>query len=253
MQQTSARRDGGPMTEPIVVIGEDGALRDALEREVASLPAPTLAALDLDEAAERAGALDRPPAVVLVPAHAIDPDRFEASLARLRVRSGAERLVPIAFGRQPDEARRRALRDAGVELALFGRFGRNALRFQLNRALAPGAGRWARGELRAPKEWRTRAFAAGREKSVRCYSLSSAGVYLVTPRPWIVGADIDLDLPVGADRLRLSGRIVYTRTGSEHDRSLLPRGMAVAFRPLCAHVQAVIRQDVTATQASLRV
>ena len=34
-------------------------------------------------------------------------------------------------------------------------------------------------------------FVSGREKLVRCYTLSSAGGYFVTPRPFVVGSAID--------------------------------------------------------------
>lgn len=239
--------------DPILVLGPEGPLRDALLREVTSLPAKAFGAADFEEAASIVFENDQPPSILLVPEVAIDSATFEADLSELRIRSGSPRLVPIAYGRAPDDERRREIREAGVDLALFGRFGRHALRFQINRALSPWAERSPRGELRAPKEWRARTFASGREKSVRCYSLSSAGAYLVTPRPWVVGSAIDLELPVGHDRLRLPGRIVYTHAGDSADRRGLPTGMAVTFDSLSEHVQAVIRQDVTATHEALRV
>ena len=236
--------------EPILVIGDDGPFRHALTKEVEALPAPTLVANSLSDAIAEASDFERAPSIVLVPEPHIDRD-FETSLAELRIRAGAPDLVPIAFGRAPDDERRREIRNAGVDLALFGRFGRHALRFQINRALSPWIERPLRGELRAPAEWRTRTFSSGKEKSVRCYSLSSGGAYFVTPRPWVVGSDIALELPVGRDRLLVSGKILYTNVGDS--RTGLPRGMAVAFRPLSEHIQEVIRQGVTTTHEALEV
>lgn len=239
--------------DPILVIGGNESFTRALAREIESLPGRALTAPSLEAAIEQADGTGRPPSIVLVPEPEIDVDEFEDQLASLRIRTASPRLVPIAYGRAPDDARRREIRDVGVELALFGRFGRNALRFQVNRALSPWVEQVPRGERRAPKEWRTRTYSSGKEKAVRCYSLSSGGAYFVTPRPWVVGSDISLELPVGTERLLVSGRIVYTNAGDEASRKGLPRGMAVAFRPLSEHIQQAIREDVTATHEALEV
>jgi len=239
--------------DPILVIGPDRPFQRALAHEVESLPAPVVTAESIATATAKIQDGDRAPAIVLLPESEIHANEFEAEFAELRIRMGSRRLIPIAFGRAPDAARRREIRQAGVELALFGRFGRHALRFQINRALSPFADRAHRGELRAPKEWRTRTYSAGREKGVRCYSLSSRGAYFVTPRPWVVGSEIALELPLGLDRLLVSGSILYTNVGDETDRRGLPRGMAVAFRPLSQHFRQVIREDVTTAQQVLEV
>jgi hypothetical protein len=240
-------------TDPVLVIGPDGAFQRTLSREIESLPAAVMGAESISAAAEEFAGADRPPSIMLLPEGHIHPIEFEAELAELRVRLRSPELVPIAFGRAPDDARREEIREAGVDLALFGRFGRHALRFQINRALSSFAEGARRGELRAPKEWRTRTYSSGREKRVRCYSLSSRGAYFVTPRPWIVGSEIALELPLGLDRLLVSGSILYTNVGDDTARPALPRGMAVAFRPLSKHIRKVIRKDVTAAHQALEV
>ncbi len=241
------------LADPIVVIGPEGPLRRAMAREIEALPAPVLVSESMAEAASTLGEGTRPPSIVLVPENAIRADSFEAELAELRIRTRSPHLVPIAFGRAPGDARRREIREAGVELALFGRFGRHALRFQINRALSPFGERRSRGELRAPQEWRTRTFSLGKEKSVRCYSLSSGGAYFVTPRPWVVGSEIALELPVGHDRLLVSGKILYTNLGGDAQRRGLPRGMAVAFRPLSQDIKREIREGLCETHEGLEV
>jgi hypothetical protein len=235
----------------ILLIGPDTRIQRTLIRELHSLSATTLTADSLNEASRTYPGCDRPPNIVLLPEKRIDTAEFEEEMGNLRIRTGAPRLVPIAFGQTPTADRRRALRNAGIDLALFGPFGRHALRFQANRALSPWATRRPRGELRTPQEWRTRTFSSGKEKAVRCYSLSSGGGYFVTPRPWIVGSDISLELPIGRDRMLIDGRILYTNLGG--DERALPRGMAISFRPLCDRVQQVIRTNISATRRQFEV
>lgn len=236
---------------PILLIGPDSKIQRALVQELHALPATTLTAACFEEARPQQGKPQRPPRVVLLPVRSIRLLEFEEQLADLRIRAGSPALVPIVFGPTPDASRRGALRDAGIHLALFGRFGRHALRFQINRALSPWAARRPRGELRAPKEWRTRTFSSGQEKAVRCYSLSSGGAYFVTPRPWVVGSDVKLELPLGPERVLIDGRILYTNVSSGDGGRALPRGMAISFRPLSDHLQKIIRADVTRTQSTL--
>lgn len=237
-----------------IVVGADDALRRALVAELEALPMPVTTARSLARAAAEARRGETSPRVVLVAEHEVETDELEAQIAELRVRSGAARVVPLLFGRAPSAERRAELRRAGAELALFGRFGRHALRFQINRALAPAARRARRSELRAPMEWRTRVFADGREKLVRCYTLSSTGGYFVTPRPWVVGSSVCLELP-GArpTRFKIEGRIVYTHAAGQDGEKHLPRGMAVAFSHLDAELEQVIRRGVAATQAALEI
>ncbi len=94
---------------------------------------------------------------------------------------------------------------------------------------------------------------SGREKAARCYSLSPGGAYFVTPRPWIIGSEIALELPVDRGRRLVAGTILSTNVGDPTDRHALPRGMAIAFRPLSEHIQQTIREDVTATHRALEV
>lgn len=249
-----------PATRPAVesssalVIGADDEFHRALVDELERLPLPVTVAPSLRALATSVEPGPRRPRVLLVPESEIDPDELEQTLSELRVRSGASRIAPIVFGKRPSPERRDALRRAGLELALFGRFGRHALRFQVNRALASEQRLALRGELRAPMEWRTRVFADGREKQVRCYSLSTTGGYFVTPRPWVVGSRVALELPSSRPgRFVIEGRIVYTHaTASESEKSL-PRGMAVAFSQLDADLEDVIRRGVSACASALRI
>ncbi|MBW2426473.1 MAG: PilZ domain-containing protein [Deltaproteobacteria bacterium] len=238
---------------PILLWGRTSRLRDALAAELAAMRALVVEGETPDALIEGLASFSRAPSTVILPETSIEPDRFETELAELRIRAATTRLVPITYGRMPDGERRMALRRAGVHLALFAPFGGHALRFQVNRALSRHATRAPRGDLRVPKEWRTRTFASGREKRVRCYSLSTGGAYLVTPRPWVVGSDLALELPLGQEPLRVAGRVVYTKGSADAARPLLPEGMAIAFRPLAQPVHDAIRADVSRSRFGLEV
>ena len=76
----------------------------------------------------------------------------------------------------------------------------------------------------------------------------------MTPRPFVVGAEIDLELPSSSvPRFVLHGRIVYTNASASEAEKSLPRGMGVAFEPLEADLEQVIRRGVEATQSALEV
>ncbi|MFK7896101.1 MAG: hypothetical protein AB8G23_09715 [Myxococcota bacterium] len=239
--------------ESILILGPESRFQSTLRNEVAALPAQVITASDLEDVVAQTACLRQPPSILMIPEAQIDPERIEEKLGELRIRTRAERLVPIAFGRAPSEERRQALREAGIDLALFGRFGRHALRFQINRALSPWARQAPRGELRAPQEWRTRTFSSGKKKTVRCYSLSSRGAYFVTPRPWIVGSEVAFELPLRDERRLIDGRILYTHESGGGDRRTLPGGMAVAFTSMPRDLKDLIQRGVTATQVGLQV
>jgi hypothetical protein len=240
-----------------LVIGPDGAFRSALASELSSLALTVRTAdslLDASDTSRPKHADSSPIDVLLIAEDEVVPEELEQSLSELRVRLGSPRLVPILFGRPPAPERRAALRRAGTELALFGRFGRHALRFQVNRALAPAMPNGMRGQARAPMEWRTRMFAAGREKLVRCYSLSPAGGYFVTPRPFVVGAGVALELPSSQPtRFVIEGRIVYTHALGDEAGHNLPGGMAVAFSELDEGLEQVIRRGVAMSRNALTI
>ena len=237
----------------VLIVDLDTALHRALSEELRACQLSVAYAPSMENASRLEGADTGIPSTVLIPEQLIRPETFEEELTALRIRTGAASLVPIAVGRRPDEARRNELRAAGVRLALFGRFGRHTLRFQVNRALSPFATRTLRGELRAPMEWRTQTYCAGREKGVRCYSLSMRGAYFVTPRPWIVGAELDFALPLAGRERQISGRVLYTKHNDGSDRPALPGGMAVEFEPLASGLRDVIAQDLSRSRFGLEV
>jgi PilZ domain len=238
---------------PVLLIGPDSRLQRALRLELHALHTPVREAASLRAALDDVASFRTQPSVVMIPDALIETDSFEEERAEFQIRAGVPRVIPIAIGRRPDEERREALRDAGIRLALFGRFGRHALRFQLNRALSCFANRSPRGDLRAPMEWRTRTSSSGREKGVRCYSLSTRGAYFATPRPWVVGSEITLELPLSQRDREIEARVLYTKGHGESTRPGLPGGMAVTFESLSTRLQHIIERDLAKTRCGLEV
>jgi hypothetical protein len=114
------------------------------------------------------------------------------------------RLVPSAppvflgAGRDPGEEGRRALRDAGVPLAIFDPVDLHTLRFQLNRALAGDrVTRQRRRTLRAPA---------------------------------VVKSRVDISFtPPGRKPTQIGGRVVMTNVPGNVMRRSLPFGMGIQF------------------------
>ena len=239
--------------KPVLLVGPDSRLQAALAQELHALRMPMRRADSLRDALADRATCEARPAVVLIPDALIDPDRFEEEHAEFQIRTGAARCVPIAIGRRPTEERRRALRESGVRLALFGRFGRHALRFQLNRALSAFSMHSPRGDRRAPMEWKTQAAAMGQRKNLRCYSLSTRGAYFATPRPWVVGSVLSLELPFTRRDREVWGRVLYTRNQWETTRPELPGGMGVTFQTISPELRAIIERDLAARACGLEV
>lgn len=102
-------------------------------------------------------------------------------------------------------------------------------------------------------EWRTRTYSSGREKTVRCYSLSERGAYFTTPRPWVVGSELTLELPLTERDREIQGRVLYTKSTGESNRPGLPGGMAVSFDALPPLLRDAIQRNLAASRTSLEV
>ena len=177
-------------------------------------------------------------AAVVIP---VDLPTFDlgAALRFLRRLEPSGELTFVASGHRPDSEDRELLRDAGIELALWGPVDDHTLRFQMNRALATSEivlGK--RGRLRAPADWPIVVHAGSRRKPARIYSLSSGGTYLATGRPSLPGADVVVELPLPASGTRIPARVVMTNVPGNLIRENLPVGMGVSFRKVARDVEA---------------
>jgi len=230
----------------ILVLGRDGEAPRRLAERVRGLGqravrAPTpLRALEI--ARERS--VHYPAALICA-----DPELLEQRglLAQLRERSPPGEPTLIAAGPAPEAPLREALREAGVEIALFDPVGDPALRFFLNRATLQADGVFPRGEPRAPTDLQVRIFSGGRAKQAALYCLSSGGAFFATPSPWLAGAEVAIELPLDTGALAVVGRVLYTNVPGNLQRPGLPAGMAVRFRDTSAEERRALGRAVEAS------
>jgi hypothetical protein len=205
---------------------------------------------DPRSAATRAAKHSEPVRAALIPASFALPHR-SGELDQLLRAAGAGGIRFIASGERPGREAEGRLREKGVRLCLWSPFQDRELRFVLNRALFDPTQNFftrdqnrVRHELRAPTSLGARILLGGREKPALIYNLSVGGCYLETLRPTLVGATLELTLPLPKAELRVSGRVVLTNVPGNLERSNLPRGMAVEFLRLAPDARETIQQYV---------
>jgi hypothetical protein len=241
---------GGART--ILLLGSHGTPLSGLAERVRQLGFRTLRARALEDALALAAERDLHFGAVLLDPR-IDLSGFAEKVHHLEIRAAGDELVCIAAGEAPDERHRKALRTAGVHLALWSPIGQHALRFQLNRALSEANGSLLRSGDRVPTGWLARIFASGREKPAHVYSLSPGGAYLETHRPSLAGAEVAVELPLPTGPLTLGARVIYTNVPGNLRRHSLPHGMAVQFTAPPPDADDAIRASLEHAGASLLV
>jgi hypothetical protein len=186
----------------------------------------------------------------LIPSGFALPQRV-GELDQLMRAAGTDGIRFVAAGRRPGPEAERRLREKNVRLCLWSPFHDRELRFVLNRALFDATlnvhGRdrnKVRHELRAPTSLGTRILLGGREKPALIYNLSVGGCYLETVRPTLVGASLELALPLPNGEFRVAGRVVLTNVPGNLERPNLPRGMAIEFLRLAEETREAIQQYV---------
>jgi hypothetical protein len=158
------------------------------------------------------------------------PNEIAALPSAVRHRIAAGELSALAVGERPSEDQRKQLRQAGVQLAVFEPFDERALRFQVNRALAasPRGGK-LRVDARAPIHWPVAVRVADRRKGAETYTVATGGAFLETARPSMVGARLDLELPLPRGVAVVHGWVVHTNVTGNLANPALPSGMGVRF------------------------
>ena len=156
--------------------------------------------------------------------------RLSAFAAPLRQHLESGELTGLAVGEEPTPEIRQQLREAGFTLALWHPFDDRTLRFQVNRAFLRSRSKGpARSELRAPLACRVCVRTPGRRKEARLYNLSAGGAFLETPRPSMVGAEVNVErqLPNGARSL--PANVLHTNVPGNLLRPQVPVGMGIRF------------------------
>lgn len=181
--------------------------------------------------------------VALVPPALPDAILPEA-LHTLRARSASERLALIAVGRRPEGDVIERLRSGGIELALFEPVSDQALRFQVNRAMAAPPPAHRRHSPRVPTDWHPGFRQGERRREAAVYSLSAEGAFLSTPRPCMRGAHVAVELPLPLSHLDVDARVLYTNVTGNLRRANLPTGMGILFSDLGEEDARVLRAFV---------
>jgi CheY-like chemotaxis protein len=169
---------------------------------------------------------------------------LDAALNSLRNHPCTENLAVIAVGESPGDEELIRLREAGIDRALWEPVGDHALRFELNRCFAEPGTLSDRNELRAPTEWNTRIFVAGRQKTASIYAISANGAFIATPRPQIRGAKVAIEVPLPSGSISLAATVVYANVPGNLRKSNLPSGMALLFEGASPEQISLVRSAV---------
>jgi len=201
-------------------------------------------------AAARVARHDQPVRAVLLPAAFALPHRG-GELDHLVRAAGTLGIRFVAVGARPGPEAEFQLREKNVRLCLWSPFHDRELRFVVNRALFdPTAAFYdpekadVRHDLRVPTELAARVRVGGREKPALVYSLSVGGCFLETQRPTLVGATLEIALPLPLGEFSAAGRVILTNVTGNLERSRLPRGMGVEFQRLVPDAREAIQHFV---------
>ncbi|MGH0035459.1 MAG: PilZ domain-containing protein [Myxococcota bacterium] len=188
---------------------------------------PLLAA-DLAEAEAVLAKAGTPVAAALIDLALVDRN-LKGCLKRLRRHAPTTGMTFVAFGAAPERATRKTLRSAGVSLGLWEPIDEGVLRFQINRALNGSREGHGRSSPRVPTFLVARVHGGGRTKDAVVYSLSETGAFLETPRASMDGAQVEIEMNLPGQALRLSGKVVFSNVPGNLQRPNLPLGMGVRF------------------------
>lgn len=172
------------------------------------------------------GPANRPAAVVSTQ---LDRAAFGAALDVVCKLAARRPLSLLAYGAPRQLPGPLRLRDRDLALALHEPLDLCALRFQVNRALAPVHAP-ARGAQRAPVDMEVFLRVGWTLRPVRVYTLSSRGAFLLMDQPLRRGRRVEIEVPAGGThRPRAAGRVTFANTVHAPSHPELPPGVAVRF------------------------
>ena len=162
-------------------------------------------------------------------------------------------LPSMCYGKAPDARQRKALRQAGILLALWDGYDEGILRFQLNRMISGESQQSVRGSRRAPIHAPVRVLVGGREKQGVLYSLSEGGCFIETPRASMDGARLQLFFTLEQREYEISGTVVFANVPGNLQRPNLTLGMGVRFEELAPPQKAAINDFIQTRMSALEV
>lgn len=187
---------------------------------------------------------------VLIPT-ALTAEVIVESIASMR---RVDSILPaMVYGKAPDPAQRRLLRQAGIQLALWDGYDDGILRFQINRLLSVDPLSTERATRRAPTHASVRVLVGGREKQGLLYSLSEGGCFIETPRASMDGAQLRIVFALDGEDFELDGTVAFANVPGNLKRPNLPLGMGVRFQAADGETRSRIGRLVQERLGSLEV
>ena len=215
-----------PASHFVLLIESDSERTEALATGLVRLGVEPIRVADFADAVAVVKAREYAIAAVILPSDAPGRDARKA-LKSMRRR---EPVMPaMAYGKAPDGKQAKALRSAGVLLALWDGYDEGILRFQLNRLLSGDGQASVRGSRRAPAAAPVRLVVGGREKDGILYSLSEGGCFIESPRASMDGARLTLRFELHERAFEIDGVVVFSNVPGNLQRPNLPLGMGVRF------------------------
>jgi hypothetical protein len=184
---------------------------------------------DLDEAIEVVGSGEYSVSAILLPS---DLPGKEVRKALKNMRRREPRLPGMAYGKVPDRAQRKHLRQAGILLSLWDGYDVGVLRFQVNRLVSGEGQNSVRSSRRVPIHTPVRVLVGGREKDGFVYSLSEGGCFIESPRASMDGARLRMIFVLGERELEIDGVVAFANVPGNLQRPNLPLGMGVRFEDI---------------------
>ncbi len=239
-----------PTSHFILLVEMDPHRTAALAAQLVRLGVEPIRVADLLEAAALVRSRSYSLAGVLLPA-GLPPALVGKALAHMRE---TESVLPaMAYGKQPDATARKALRQAGVVLALWDGYDEGILRFQINRLVSKEELSAARTSRRAPTHAPIRILVGGREKQGTLYSLSEGGCFIETPRASMDGARLHILFELDGEPFELDGTVAFANVPGNLQRPNLPLGMGVRFDNADAAKRTAISRLIQARLGALEV
>jgi len=205
---------------------------------------------DLDEAIEVVESGEYSVSAVLLPAD-LPGKQVRKALKQMRRREPV--LPAMAYGKVPDRAQRKRLRQADVLLSLWDGYDLGVLRFQINRLVAGENQHSARESRRVPIHTPVRVLVGGREKSGFVYSLSEGGCFIESPRASMDGAQLRMIFVLGEGELDIYGVVAFANVPGNLQRPNLPLGMGVRFEDVSKSNRALLADFIKERMNSLEV
>ena len=154
-----------------------------------------------------------------------------------------ERGRLLVIGDRPDEERRAAMREAGVDWVLWTPVNDAELRCLVRSAMSSRDRNSERREPRVPVDLVATISVGPRREVVVVSSLSPRGAFIETNDPLPVGRSVRIELPIPNDQFRGFARVVHSQA-ADPSRPTLQSGMGVSFFGVDRDAERLLRKAV---------